>query len=212
MSEELNVMMKGKIMTYLNGKKLFVLSIACAALWPATGYADVARESGPYAGLALVGSTFSVESKGDNAEREDSKTSIGAYVGYKHYIQGGFFTAGEVFYYDTAKDKAFNNGDTIDVDGQYGLKAHLGYQWENGVSLYGMLGAVNFDYDVRINGTEKSDSSLGAMAGLGAAYQFNEELSVNMELSGVGDDDVTVGGTKRTVGDGAFRIGLTRNF
>ncbi|WP_029913317.1 outer membrane beta-barrel protein [Pelobacter seleniigenes] len=168
--------------------------------------------NGFYAGAAVVGSGFVLDS-GDNTDKldGDSKVSGGVYAGYKHRIIKGMFAAGEVFYHDTAADKKFSDGDKMELDPQYGLKFHLGYEWDSW-SVYGILGAAHLGYDVTQNGEHKDDGSFQALFGGGAGYQFNEKISTNLEITTTGEEVDIAGDDDRTLGLLTMRLGVSYHF
>ena len=168
-------------------------------------------KDGFYGGLAIVGSGGATEESTGVPQRDTSKTSIGAFAGYKQKVYSNYFIAGEAFINDTSQDRAYSNGDKVSFGTQYGVKAHLGYE-ANWGSVYAILGAANLDYDVTLNGSSKSDSSLSPIFGLGTSYQINEQISANLEYIGTGDTINIAGDPDKAVGFGVVRLGLAYHF
>ncbi|TLP68978.1 porin family protein [Parasedimentitalea maritima] len=173
-------------------------------------YADDSRD-GFYAGLAIAGSGVATEEGAGVQQRDNSKTSIGAFAGYKQKVYSNYFIAGEAFINDTSQDRTYSNGDRLSFGTQYGVKAHLGYE-ANWGSVYAILGAANLDYDVTLNGSTVSESGISPIFGLGTSYQINEKVSANLEYIGTGDSINIAGKSDRGVGLGVVRLGLAYHF
>ena len=87
---------------------------------------------------------------------------------------------------DFVTDKRSKNGDTVDVDQQYGLKVNVGDEWSLGGSLYGIIGAGHYSYDASINGGSADDSQFRSLLGIGATYRFSDSLSSHREVTSTG--------------------------
>lgn len=190
--------------------KLVLLGCIAYAIIASTVYAGGTKD-GFYGGLAVIHSGFFTEKGSNSNERKVSSTSVGVYGGYKHKIIANFFGAGEVFYHDTAQDKNFSNGDKINIESQYGVKSHWGYEGNWG-SVYGIVGIANFDYDVTLNEDTDSHSGVKPIVGLGASYQINENFSTNIEFTGTGDSIDIAGDNDKVIALGVSRLSLTYHF
>lgn len=168
-------------------------------------------KDGFYGGLALVGSGGITEKGAGVPERDTSDGSLGVFVGYKQKVHKNWFVGGEAFYNETSQSETFSNGDRLSFGDQYGVKAHFGYEWSR-TSVYAILGATNFDYDVTLAGTRRSDSGTSAVFGIGSSYQINEQLSANLEYTGTGETVDIAGKRDRAVGQGVLRLGLAYHF
>ncbi len=195
----------------MKGIKQILIAAVLVAITTGAAHAD-GTGNGFYTGVAVIGSGFVVDS-GDNTEKldGDSKVSGGVYAGYKHRIFKGLFAAGEIFYHDTTASKKSSSGDRIKLDPQYGLKVHLGYEWDSW-SVYGILGSVYLGYDITQNGEQKDDGSFQALLGGGTAYQFNEKISTNLEITTTGTEIDIAGDKNKTLGLITLRLGISYHF
>lgn len=180
------------------------------ALLTTTSNANELRD-GFYGGLAIVSSGGLTEEGAGVSERDTSSGSIGAFVGYKQKVYKNWFVGGEAFYNETSMSETFTGGDKISFGDQYGFKAHFGYEWKS-ASLYAILGAANFDYDVTLAGSQQSDSSVSPLFGIGSSYQISEKLSANLEYTGTGDTIDIAGDNDRGIVLGVLRLGLAYQF
>ncbi|AWL12724.1 hypothetical protein HMF8227_02271 [Saliniradius amylolyticus] len=154
----------------------------------ASGSTAFASE-GIYAGAGMVHSGFVLDEGESTLERDQSKTSGGVYAGYKKSVlESGLFVSGEVFFNNTSHSKAYDNGDTVNVENQYGVKAMIGHEWGWGGSLYGTLGVAQYDYNIQLGDRTAGESRFGHIYGVGFDYQFNQSLSSHLELTVSGDE------------------------
>ncbi|KEA62938.1 hypothetical protein ADIMK_2908 [Marinobacterium lacunae] len=174
--------------------------------------ASQAAEDSFYAGGALVNSGYVVDDGDFTKERDTSTTSVGVYVGYKQFLSGGFFGAGEAFYHDTSQSNSYGNGDRVNVESQYGIKGHLGYEWNSGFSLYGIAGVANLEYDVRLNDEKADNSGFSAIYGAGAAYRINQQLSTNFEVISASDEIDIAGDKDKSASLMSLRLGVSYHF
>ncbi|KIC13643.1 outer membrane beta-barrel protein [Leisingera sp. ANG-DT] len=197
----------------MNKQTPFALFGAAAiAVLTTTSFATAGdTKDGFYGGLSISGSGGITEEGAGVAQRDSSHTSVGAFAGYKRKVYNNFFVAGEAFINDTSQSRSFSNGDRISFGTQYGVKAHLGYE-RNWGSVYAIIGAARFDYDVTLSGTRKSGDSVSPVFGLGTSYQINEKMSANLEYTGTGDEIDIAGKSDRGVGVGVLRLGLAYHF
>jgi hypothetical protein len=189
---------------------LGAVAIAVLAATSTAVQADGTKD-GFYGGLALIGSGGLVEEGAGIPERDGSKGSIGGFVGYKQKVYKNFFIGGEAFINDTNHSQTYQNGDKLSFGTQYGVKAHFGYERDWG-SVYAILGAANFDYDVTLSGSQVTGKDTLAVFGLGTSYQINEQLSANLEIMGTGKEIDIAGKADRGVGLSTLRLGLAYHF
>lgn len=186
-------------------------AVAIAVLATTSSANADGTKDGFYGGLSIAGSGGLIEEGAGVAQRDSSHTSIGAFAGYKRKVYNNFFVAGEAFINDTSQSRSYSNGDRISFGTQYGVKAHLGYE-RNWGSVYAIIGAANFDYDVTISGTSRSGDSISPVFGLGTSYQINEKMSANLEYLGTGEEINIAGKADRAIGLGVIRLGLAYHF
>ncbi len=174
-------------------------------------YADQ-KSTGYYAGIAQVGSTVFVD-KGNTTDeiKEFTGNSWGIYLGRKLTLLNHVYTAGEVFYHNSNLEETSSNGDKIKVDSQYGVKAHLGIEWNN-KSVYGIIGISHYGYDLTQNGVYKDVSDYNAVMGLGASLHFNDKISGNIELMSTGDKVDIAGDQSKNVYLMSIRLGISYHF
>ncbi|WP_120634175.1 outer membrane protein [Ruegeria sp. EL01] len=166
---------------------------------------------GFYGGIAIVGSAGLTEEGGGVQERDTSDGNIGIFVGYKQNVYKNWFVGGEAFYNETSQSKTFSNGDKLSFGDQYGVKAHLGYEWKR-ASVYAIVGATNFDYDISLAGVQRSESDFSPLFGIGSTYQISDQFSANLEYTATGDTIDIAGDSDRGIGMGVFRLGLAYHF
>ncbi|MDW6002412.1 outer membrane protein [Vibrio mangrovi] len=191
-------------------KKKILLTIPGLILVSASAGVHAA-DYGLYTGVAAVHSGFVVDEGANTKEQDHSMTSAGVFVGYKHPLISGLFVAGEAFYNDTAQNNHDSNGDTVNVESQYGVKAHLGHDWKWGGSAYVIAGLANLEYDVTLDGQHADQSGFGLLYGIGAGYQFSDNLSTNFEVS-FASDEINVAGDDKSTSLIALRLGLAYHF
>ena len=167
---------------------------------------------GFYLGAAVVGSGFVVAS-GDNTDDidADSRVSGGVYGGYRYKIFRGLFMAGEVFYHDTSQDTTSSDGDKITVDPQYGLKAHMGYEWGWG-GFYSILGVAHLGYELTQNHVRKDEGHFRPLLGMGATYRFNKKISTNLEFTSTRDEIDIAGDEDKALELLTLRLGVNYHF
>jgi opacity protein-like surface antigen len=176
-----------------------------------TAHAGGTRD-GLYAGVALVGSGFVVDS-GNTTDDLDGGSNIsgGIYAGYKHRIFHGVFAAGETFFHDSSQDKSFSGGDKIDIDSQYGLKAHLGYEWDWGL-VYSIIGAAHLGYTITQNDVRQKDNSFRPLLGAGITYQFTQKISTNFEYINTSEKINIAGDKNKDLSLMTLRLGVSYHF
>ena len=188
-----------------------VLSVVALVFAAGTAYAG-GSGNGFYVGAAAIGSGCVVDSGGNTDKLDgDSNFSGGIYAGYKHRIFKGMFVAGEAFFHDTSQDETFSDGDRLELDSQYGVTAHIGYEWDSW-SVYGILGAAALDYEITQNGDKTSDDHFRALLGGGATYQYSKKISTNLEVTTCGDEIDIAGDKNKTLGLVTLRLGVSYHF
>lgn len=195
----------------MNTKRLILLALIGVCMIPLNQAQAGGTKDGFYAGVAGVQSGLVVDSGSTTDKHDESSFSGGVYAGYKRKIYHGAFVAGETFYNHVAIDESYSNGDKIELDPQYGVKAHLGYEWGWG-SLYGILGTTHFGYDLTQNDEKISESSMKALLGLGGSYQITPQWSTNLEFTTTGDKVDIGGDTDKSIGLVTARIGVSYHF
>ncbi|MDI9244619.1 outer membrane beta-barrel protein [Marinobacter sp. CHS3-4] len=174
--------------------------------------AQANENEGWYGGIGLAHSGYFVDEGGSNTEnRDQSRTSPGLYAGYKKQLTRGFFIAGELFYNNTSNDENYNSGDTISVGDQYGLKANVGYEWDWGGSLYGILGLAHYEYDVEIAGDSDNESQFRPIHGAGLGYRITDTLSSHLEFTAAGSE-INLNDEEANAGLIVIRLGMSYHF
>lgn len=186
-------------------------AVAIAVLAASTTAQADGTKDGFYGGLALIGSGGYAEDGAGIPERDGSSGSLGGFVGYKQKVYKNFFIGGEAFVNDTSHSHTYDNGDKLSFGTQYGVKAHFGYERDWG-SVYAILGAANFDYDVTLSGSQVAGKDTLAVFGLGTSYQISERLSANLEAIGTGKEVDIAGKADRAIGLSTVRLGLAYHF
>lgn len=194
----------------MKGLKTYLVSGATiAALLPSFAMA----EGGNFYGGIGVHNSYFVTDKGINApERDTNMASVGGHLGYRYKFDNQVFVAGEAFYLNTDQDETFSNGDSIDVGNQYGAKMNVGYEWDNGISAYGIIGASHLDYKLVLNGDTVDEDAFVPLLGGGLGYRFNPTLSSQLELTTLGDEVNIAGDRDKSIGAVNVRLAMTYDF
>ena len=155
---------------------LFVLSLLAPAH-------VLAQDTGFYVGAAYANVDF------DTSGFDDDESGYNLDFGFS--LTDNF--AIEASYHDLGGQSFPNNLYSYEVEG-IAVAVVAQYHIDE-VSLYGKFGIMNWDTDGQANATDipafpnADDSTL--LLGIGAAYQFSEQFSVNLEYEVVDDFDIT---------------------
>jgi outer membrane autotransporter protein len=177
-------------------KKLFVISSVIAALAATSANA----KDGAYVGFDVLASNV----KNKYQDRTDHTNSsngskidhdalgFGLNAGYKMGVGGNVFVAPEVFFDYLANSSKTalrgqyegSNNDRFRVNNRYGAKLNLGYDFTKEFSASVNVGLANtqYTYDVGSFGLSRGSSELGAVYGLGTAYNINDNWSLRFGL------------------------------
>ncbi len=128
----------------------------------------------------------------------DKDTGASAYLagGYQYQITPDFFVAVEVFYADeTANSKTFNSVKTTDIelDQSYGLDVKFGHNVTDKLSIYGLIGITQFEFDGQAAYTfapptdDLSDEETAFVYGGGLEIQLTDRWSTLAEVRLVND-------------------------
>lgn len=123
----------------------------------------------------------------------DKETDIGFAlgVGYKkHILRDDLYIAGEIFY-------SFENVDTttlnsvkvneVSLDSTYGFDVRFGTDVTNKVSVYGLVGATNFDFDSDIGYTFAAPTADASDDEWGFTYGAGVEIKVTRNITTFGE-------------------------
>lgn len=189
--------------------KIAIPMLLISAATSTTAFAGV---DGFYGGIAGVHSGIVIDEGANTQKQDNDMTSAGAFIGYQQHFYQNFYSAVEVFYNDTSQDKTDANAYQLNVDSQYGMKAHLGLDASWGGAIYLLAGVANLDYDVTISGEHADNSGFSPLFGIGVGYQINDYLSTNFEISAMSDDISIAGDQDKSVSLTTLRLGLAYHF
>ncbi|KJY83987.1 hypothetical protein TW81_06595 [Vibrio galatheae] len=160
----------------------------------------------PYVGVSLPYSGFVLDSE-NTAEQDNTKVSGGLLFGIKYLTKSGVFFGAEAFYNDTSGSYSYGNNSTIEVESQYGINGHVGYDWGWGGSAYLITGLANLEYGLTDGQEHFEQQDLSVLYGAGAGYHFSDQLYSNIEISFSGDN-ATFADEKYSTSLIVLRLGL----
>lgn len=208
-----------------------VLFSVCALLATASLAASATAQSasqqsrwdGLYGGAGVTlnanGINISGTGKRDAPNIEQGTAGLFAVLGYNHLVNGWLLGI-EADLGGGAMDKKktiAGLGTVTAEDTVVGsVRARFGYAWNN-VIVYGTAGAALSHLDIKSSlGGKDSGYNVGAVAGLGAEYAFDNNWAIRGEtlLYGFNHDAVTLAGTKRDIDSAhvTFRLGAVHKF
>lgn len=154
-------------------KSLLLAGVACLVSASAANAMDYNMFK-PIVGLdyAYSDADFKKEAKPVNNDFSSGIISLGTKI--------GDYSSVEAFYQMSGEEKGHQDG--VDYKGKftaYGLDGigHLPLGCEGKVELLGSLGLGIYDVDVKANGVKHSASKVGYRGGIGAQYNFTENLA-----------------------------------
>jgi predicted porin len=172
-------------------KKNLLITSALAALISTSAFA---KTEGNYVGVDLIHSNFEI----DNSTTDDGDVSLG--INYKHAFNfGGLYIAPEIFFDYSNIDL----GSSSEIEHLYGVKANVGYDISDKVSIFG---AVGYAEDRQKDGTTSYAEEF-TIYGLGATYSLDNSVSLKAAY------DIAEGealGSDETYN--IFRLGVAYNF
>ncbi len=172
----------------------------------------VAADTGFYTGATIGRSGLLFDSKTSIGEIDGESGNSGTVLaGYKHKLYKGWFLSGETFYRHVDIDKTFSGGENIKLDSQYGLNAHIGYEWQWG-ELYTIIGLGRFDYEFVQNGISAGDDNINSFIGIGTSFQISNSLSTTLEYTSASDEISTSSDPEKSIALYSMQVGLRYHF
>ncbi len=183
-------------------KSISKISLGLAALFvmPLVGGVAHAADEGFFAEIGVGYSKMDVPAAPAGVAVDDTSTAFSIGGGYNFNnmfaLEAGYTDLGEV----TASGAGLSA--TVSVDGWY-VGPRLTFALNNQAEVYGRIGILAWDAETKSNfGFSGSDDGTDVYFGLGAAWKFNDKVSLGAEWTRYkfedagGDTDVDVIGAK----------------
>lgn len=167
-------------------KKLLIITSLVAAL---SSSAAFAKTEGNYATLSVLRS--SVENKYKNQPPapitgidKSKDNAIGIGLDYKHaFNYNNFFIAPGAFLEQIGSKAKDEDGNKVNINYRYGVKADLGYDITDNFAVYFTNGFGSVNYKVTDDVETKKGNKINYFYGLGLGYNLNKELAFNLEYN-----------------------------
>lgn len=198
----------------INKKLLAVASIVAVV----SSSSAFAKTEGNYVGLNAVRShaknQYTVSGADSGSDFKDNAVGFGADYKYAFNMNDFFIAPGAFIERNGTKAKDVD-GDNVNIEYRYGLKADIGYDVNDSLSVYFTNGISNNAYKVdwRSVGTKKTGTEIGYFYGLGVAYNVTKDIAMNIEYNMQSIElDTPVSATKVENDLSVVKLGVSYHF